>query len=98
MKVFFSVPALIRATRARRIFRKIPDRGLVDMFSYWVSDLIDWPYKSSLDLMLIMSLVVAKSFSKWTRPPSKIPTKLQGAIETQLDSPNVVDQRIYISL
>lgn len=69
------------------------------MFSYWVSDLIHSPYKSSLDLMLTMSLVVG-AFSFWALVPQAIlevdptavqhPNKAAMRKETQLDSPNML--------
>ena len=103
----YSIAGLPSAAQARRIFREIPDRGLVDIISYWVLDLIHSPYKSSLDLMLTMSLVVG-AFSFWALEPLAIlevdPTTVQDSNKaamrkkTQLDSPNFVAWRIYITL
>lgn len=47
-----------KANWARRYSRKIPDRGLADIFSYWVMDLMNSNYRSSLDLMLSLSLLL----------------------------------------
>lgn len=57
-----------RANWARYYNRKIPDRGLADCFSYWVIDLMKDNYRSSLDLMLSLSLLLG-SIAFWELAP-----------------------------
>ena len=67
------------------------------MFSYWVSDLMNSPYKSSLDLMLTRSLVVG-AFYFWAQvpqailevDPTAVPNKAAMLKETLIDSPNLL--------
>lgn len=46
------------ATRTSRGFRQTPDRGLADMLRYWTIDLMNSNYRSSVELMLSLSLLL----------------------------------------
>lgn len=48
-RIFFTI------TKPKNLCKK-PDRGLADMFHYWISDLMNSQYNNSLELMLSISL------------------------------------------
>lgn len=52
-------------------FRRMPDRGLADLFADWTMQLMSAPYSSPLELMLSMSLLVG-SFAFWEFLPQVI--------------------------
>lgn len=47
-----------KANWARRYNRNIPDRGLANFFSYWVIHMMNSNYRSSLELMMSLSLLL----------------------------------------
>jgi hypothetical protein len=54
-----------------RRFRKTPDRGLADIFSDWILDMMSSNYKSSLELMLTISLLLGL-LAFWELAPQRL--------------------------
>ena len=53
-----NILAALSSPGTSRVFRQSPDRGLADMLQYWVIDLMNSNYRSSVELMLSLSLVL----------------------------------------